>query len=414
MAPIIRVFLTFIFLMFLTGKVFGAGFLVYEQGAAAMGQGDAFAARADNPSAIFYNPAGIVQLEGTQASFGGTAIIVESEFRSNATSITTDMFQQITFPPYFYLTHPTSEKISIGFGVFAPFGLKTDWAEHWELSRFSYRSSVETLYINPTVAWRPHEKVLLGFGIDYVRGNAELRRKVPDLTLVPPFLVADSSDLDLNIHSAEGDGWGYNFGALFLLSERTSLGATFRSQVRIDFEGRAESSFPGFVNGAAFTNLTMPPIAVVGLSHYVFPHFAIELDVQWTGWSTIQSLDLSFVNPVFDTAIPKNWNDVFAIHFGGEYWLSRVLALRAGYTFDETPIPYNTIGPILQDATRDIFAFGLGYKTGFLTTDFSYNVFFLRDRDVNNVLPGLIPVPQNGTYETIGHLISLSFTFIFN
>jgi len=407
MAPIIRVFLTFVFLMFLTGKVFGAGFSVYEQGAAAMGQGDAFAARADNPSAIFYNPAGIVQLEGTQASFGGTAIIVESEFRSNATGITTDMFQQITFPPYFYLTHPTSKKTSIGFGVFAPFGLKTDWPENWEISRFSYRSSVETLYINPTVAWRPHEKVLLGFGIDYVRGKAELRRKVLD-----PFLGPNH---DLNIHSAEGDGWGYNFGSLFLLSERTSLGASFRSQVRIDFEGRAESSFPGFVNGAAFTNLTMPPIAVVGLSHYVFPHFAIEVDVQWTGWSTIQSLDLSFENSAFDTSIPRNWNDVFAIHLGGEYWFNEVLALRAGYTFDETPIPDSTIDPILQDATRDIFSFGIGYITGFLTTDLAYDVFFLRDRDANNVLPAaLLPVTQNGTYETIGHLISLSFTFIFN
>jgi len=105
----------------------------------------------------------------------------------------------------------------------------------------------------------------------------------------------------------------------------------------------------------------------------------------------------------------------FAIHLGGEYWFNEVLALRAGYTFDETPIPDSTIDPILQDATRDIFSFGIGYITGFLTTDLAYDVFFLRDRDANNVLPAaLLPVTQNGTYETIGHLISLSFTFIFN
>ncbi|HEX9759180.1 MAG TPA: OmpP1/FadL family transporter [Nitrospiria bacterium] len=406
MALFIQVFLTFVFLEFFGGQAVGAGFAVYEQGAAAMGQGDAFAARADNPSAIFYNPAGIVQLEGTQASLGATAIIVESEFRSNTTGLTTDMFQQITFPLHFFLTHPISENVSLGFGAFSPFGLKTDWPENWEISRFSYRSSVETLYINPTVAWRPHEKVMVGFGINYVRGRSELRRKVPD-----PFLGPDH---DLNIHSGEGDGWGYNFGSLFLISERTSLGASFRSQVRIDYEGRAESSFPGFVNGAAFTTLTMPPIAVVGLSHHFFPNFALELDFQWTGWSTIQNLDLSFENSVFDTSIPRNWNDVFAIHLGGEYWFNEVLAFRAGYTFDETPIPDNTMDPILQDATRDIFSFGIGYTSGILTTDLAYDVFFLRDRDVNNVLPALIPVTQNGTYETIGHLIALSFTFIFN
>ena len=402
MAFTIRVFLTFVFIGFLTGKAIGAGFAVYEQGAAAMGQGGAFTARADNPSAIFYNPAGISQLEGTQTSFGATAIIVDSEFRS-VNGNTTKMFQQITYPPNFYITQSLSDKLSIGFGAFAPFGLKTHFPEDWELSTISYRSDVASIYFNPTISFRPHEKVLLGFGIDYVIATVKLRLKANP----PP------GQIDFSIYDGDGDGWGYNFGALFLLSDKTSLGATFRSQVRIDFEGRAESSFPGFVNGAAFTNLIMPPIAVVGLSHYVFPHFAIELDVQWTGWSTIQSLDLSFENSAFDTSIPRNWNDVFAIHLGGEYWFNEVFALRAGYTLDETPIPDSTIDPILQDATRDIFSFGVGCTTGFVTTDFAYSVFFLRDRDVNNTITILTPTPQQGTYETTAHLLGLNFTFVF-
>jgi long-chain fatty acid transport protein len=50
-----------------------AGFLIYNQPAAANASAIAFTAQVDNPSAVFYNPAAINQLKGTQVSSGGVS-----------------------------------------------------------------------------------------------------------------------------------------------------------------------------------------------------------------------------------------------------------------------------------------------------------------------------------------------------
>ena len=391
---------TFLMIFFFPCKpLFSAGFGVYEQGSAAMGQGNAFAARANDPSAIFYNPAGISQLEGTQVSLGATAILVESEFQSDLTSNTTKMFRKTSFPPNFYVTRALPHKLTVGFGVFAPFGLKIQWPKNWELSQIIYSASLESIYFNPTIAWRPHDRLMLGFGLSYVYGITQLEK---NLTPLPP------PQVDLRIARGTGDGWGYNFGGILKLSQGISLALTFRSQVKIDFEGRAESVFPTFINGKVTTTITMPPMVVIGIAHVFSPKLVLEVDVQWTGWSRFQSLDLKFENPAFNTSIPRNWEDVFAFRVGGEYKINERIVLRGGYTRDETPIPAGTVDPLLPDATRDIFAVGLGYTVGFFTTDIAYNLFLMRDRGVNNVISG---INQQGKYETIAHLIGLNLTF---
>ena len=396
MGNFLCVFIIFM-IFFLPGKTtFSAGFGVYEQGGAAMGQGNAFSARANDPSAIFYNPAGLVQLEGTQVSLGATAIIVESEFRSDLTGNITEMFQKTSFPPNFYLTHALSHQWSLGLGIFAPFGLKIQWPQNWELSQIIYRASLESIYFNPTIAWRPHNRLMLGFGMSYVYGTTEFEKNLP----LPPF--------DLRITRGTGNGWGYNFGGILKLSQWTSFALTFRSPVSIDFEGRAESAVPTFINGQVTTTITMPPMVVIGIAHVFSPKFVLEVDVQWTGWSKFQNLDLKFENPAFNTSIPRNWKDVVAIRIGGEYKISENFLLRAGYTWDETPVPAGTVDPLLPDATRDIFAVGVGYTVGFFTTDIAYNLFLMRDRGVDNVVSS---ISQQGKYETIAHLIGLNFTF---
>ncbi|HET8759788.1 MAG TPA: outer membrane protein transport protein, partial [Nitrospiria bacterium] len=58
-----------------TARLLAAGFSVTAQGAAASGKSGAFTAQADDPSALYYNPAGITQLKTTELLVG-TSIIV--------------------------------------------------------------------------------------------------------------------------------------------------------------------------------------------------------------------------------------------------------------------------------------------------------------------------------------------------
>src|SRR5437867_13382145 len=108
----------------------GGGFSFNENGAAATGKATAFAGEANDPSAIFYNPAGITQLQGTQIMIGASVVKLDSTFRSATTVESTQLQDQFPALPYVYITHQFTrwgERLSIGLGIYTPFGILIDW-----------------------------------------------------------------------------------------------------------------------------------------------------------------------------------------------------------------------------------------------------------------------------------------------
>jgi len=105
------------------------GFRIPNQDAAAIARANAFVATADNPSALYYNPAGITQLEGHQVQFGMHALSVNSTFVSptGARSKTKGTFQPV--PQLYYTYNPKNHPLAYGIGVYAPYGLAIRWPE---------------------------------------------------------------------------------------------------------------------------------------------------------------------------------------------------------------------------------------------------------------------------------------------
>src|SRR5437879_4643291 len=89
----------------LGGEAFAGGVTFSEQGAAATGKANAFAGEANDPSAIFYNPAGITQLPGTQVMVGTSIVYLDTVFRSGTTGESTQLQDQFPIVPHFYITH---------------------------------------------------------------------------------------------------------------------------------------------------------------------------------------------------------------------------------------------------------------------------------------------------------------------
>ena len=104
-----------------------AGGLSFDHNSAsAMAKGNAFAGQADDPSAIYYNPAGITQLPGTQLMVGTAVVYLDSTFRSSTTGESTQLQDQFPSVPHIYLTHRFKmwdERLSVGLGDYHPFGL---------------------------------------------------------------------------------------------------------------------------------------------------------------------------------------------------------------------------------------------------------------------------------------------------
>ncbi len=427
-------------------RAFAAGFQLPEQGIAAMGQGNAFVGQADDPSAVYYNPAGILQLKGTQVTLGSTLIHPSITFTNQSTSLSapstlgsnlcngapctgkeTDEKDMLFILPHFYLTHRLTDKLGFGFGAFIPFGLTTEWPSDWEGRFISYRAAVNSYYFNPVVAFEPQPGFMLSAGIQVVYSTAELRRKL-DLT---PLGIPAGNEGNLEIKDADGTGVGYNLGMLIPLTEKNKLGVTFRSPVKIHYEGEADFSVPPgfgieplFPDGGVSTDITMPAIFEVGLTNQSFSKWKLSFDLQWVGWSSFKSLSLDFENNtsilgipvVADTSVPKNWNDVINFRFGAEYELSPALALRMGYVWDPTPVPPETLDTLLPDNNRHDVSIGLGYKSGPITVDLAYMAIIFPARNVNNPLPvDSVGTTYNqvGKYESFAHIAGLSFSYHF-
>ena len=155
---------------------------------------------------------------------------------------------------------------------------------------------------------------------------------------------------------------------------------------------------------------------ILALAYKPNDQLTLEFDAEWTGWSSFDKLDIHFDNPQLSAfnnkPSPKNWKDVWAFKLGAQYALNKKLDLRAGYAFDESPIPDSTLGPDLPDTDRHNLSFGMGLHNDFATLDLAYMWVKFVDRTSNNQDNALL-TGQNGTFKSDAHLFGASVTVKF-
>ena len=112
---------------------------IQGQGTAASGMGNAFAAQADDPSALHYNPAGMTQLHGVQLMAGGLLSGGTTTYTSpTGVSATGDRNGTVAWPPpvHAYIVANLKDigitafgDLTAGIGLTVPFGSLTRWPE---------------------------------------------------------------------------------------------------------------------------------------------------------------------------------------------------------------------------------------------------------------------------------------------
>ncbi|NLV24052.1 MAG: transporter [Deltaproteobacteria bacterium] len=393
-------------------NAFGAGFHIHDQGAKAMGMANAFVAQADDPSALFYNPAGIAFQEGSQISLGVTTIMVpETEFKGSTRLGTTTINNvnekargDVFFPPNLYITH-SLENVPLSFGI--GFNSIYPLAKRWK-STSPFRDEIKEIAIKPfnvqpTVAYRFDKwNLSVAAGIDYTYAMVWLEKS--------PYMGATGlGDMEIE---GDGDGWGYNFGILWKPIKQVSIGAAYRSEIKLDIDGDADfaSPLPGMsFSGDASTSITLPDTWSFGIAYKPIERLTLEFDVDRFGWSSYDELKIKFDSRSTlgsQSAAAKDWDDCWAYRFGIQYSVTDNLDIRAGYAYDETPQPEKTVGPELPDADRHNYTVGLGYKVGKATFDVAYMFVDFKDRKVDNHI-------QTGTYKSEAHLFAANLTYRF-
>ncbi len=412
----------------ITSAAFGSGFALFEMGAKAVAMGGAFAATADDPSAIFFNVAGMAQQRRMEVMVGGTAINFQNQFIGDPNDLFTagtnsSKYRAHTFvPPNAYVVVPIGSNVTFGVGVFTPFGLRTSWQEPW-IGRFvSSDANIKVVSVEPALAWQTSDgRLAIGGGPEYRRAKVILVRNSGALN---PFTGRFSDVANSYLASDWDDKWGWNVGVLFKPTPTWRIGASYRAPMTIDFKGTAtitqirtgNAQFDAIVSTqlpptqGVTTSVPMPHFAYLGVATTAITNWDIEADIVHNNWSRFKALTVNFDNtPAFNFTRPQNWKNSLSYRLGANHPVTEDWDIRLGTLYDKNPQPTNVVSPLLPDADRIGVSFGLGYHRGPFVVDITEFALHFKKRSTE----GQNLDNFNGTYRTDANLISLNLGWRF-
>ena len=418
---------------------FAEGFRVIDHGAAATGQGAAFSAQADDPSALHYNPAGMTQLQGIQFSAGTLLIGGSIEFKSaQGPTVDGDLGGSIANPPpstLFLTAHLPALGLknlpnwTVGIGVTSPFALQVEYPDDSLIAPIATKAALPLIDIKPTLAYKLNKYISIGGGLDIYtfasflgEGQAELHQSP-----APGFnLEANGTDTAL----------GFNASVLWTPLRNAAekpllnLGFVYRNGANLDLNGEFLANGAKVAN--ASTTIELPDVytwAIAGWPIRNAQHeWKIEVDVEYADWTDFKDLDLKLSNGAVIPA-PRNYGDAWIFMVGTEFKLLSPPALpkwdvsfRTGYLRSETPVPSRDFDPSNPDADFNAFSAGVGFMChapakflGVLPCDslgakamgldLAYQILLYQTRGISNNRQPLL----NGEWDTTLHVGALSF-----
>ncbi len=401
-------------------QVHASGFGVFTHSAKALGLSNAVTAHLDTPAAIFFNPALINDLPGSQIEIGTTLVAPRQEFTSTSTGAKTDGDDGEYFPSTLYYTQSISEKFSAGLGVFNPFGLGTKWPDDWEGRYLTTETEMTTYNINPVVSWRATPDISVAAGVALLRLDATLQNKLNMALLGFPAGFPDGNQK----FKGDGQGIGYNLGLSAKINDRTSLGISYRSAIDVTAKGQVSTQLPAgadpvaplFPTANGRTKIELPRQISGGVAYRISPKILIETGLRWEEWSSFDELKITFDRPIAmqtEDVTPRDWDDTLAVNIGAQYNFTEQYALLLGFLYENNPVPDSTFEPAIPGSDSYLYSIGFAAEHEKIKYSISYGLQWKESRTKNNNISALDGSTANGEYEAILHLFGVSFSYHF-
>jgi long-chain fatty acid transport protein len=430
----------------------GEAFRILDQGASATGQGTAFSAQADDPSAIHYNPAGMTQLRGIQLYVGTNLIGGHTTFTGvSGVTVEGDFGGPIANPPpsQVYVTANLQDlgfdllkDWTVGVGVTSPFGFNIEYPPTSQVAPVLTQASLPLMDIKPTVAVGLNEYLSIGGGLDIYTFASFLGEGQAEVQVLAapgnPFGLLPGTPIEAN-----GTGTAVGFNASFLWTPLRNedgkplmnVGFVYRSQTTLDLEGDVLAGGTFVANSQA--TLELPQIVTGAIAVWPIRNqrrkWKVEVDLDYADWSAFQNLNLTLSNGL-TIPFPRDYGEAYVVMAGTEYtWLRSSFlpdwewVLRGGYVRSQTPVPSHTFDPAVPDSDYNALSIGWGMlckgKGAFLGVfncgdhgvkaiglDLAYQVLLYQTRGIsNNIQESLI----NGNWNTIIHVGALNLRMNF-
>ncbi|MEE9351365.1 MAG: outer membrane protein transport protein [Thiotrichaceae bacterium] len=435
-----------------------AGFAIIENSASGMGNAFAGAAAVgEDASTVWFNPAAMSRLgDSPSASQSAHIIIPTAQFSDRGSSVNPELTQlaadpaaaavaalagqpndtaeKVAFVPNLFYVRPINEKMHIGIGVNAPFGLEVTYKDDWIGRYLATNSEMMTLNINPALSWKANDRLSIGGGVSLQYIDVTLGSKIDSAAVcssaasetirggapVAGFQLLNQCTNSLTLGNSATDSnaeitgddisYGFNLGLLFNATDRTRLGASYRSKVNHTLEGEAtfdvNDALGNIVVNQAGTTLqqavqasgarletrnvtaeaSLPDSFSLSVAHQYNNKLELLADATWTGWSSFKELRVVDTAGTDVALTPEKWEDVWRLSVGGNYQYNDKLILRAGVAYDETPIPSPELRtPRIPGNDRTWVSFGAGYKVKeHISVDVGYSHIFVDDTAINH------------------------------
>jgi long-chain fatty acid transport protein len=371
-----------------------AAFQLLEGNASGLGNAYAgTAAVAEDASTVFFNPAGMTLLPGRNVAFSVDLVRPQAEF-SNRGSVAAGGQPVVggnggdagdwAGIPAGYMSWQLTDRLFAGLGVGAPFGLKTHYNNDWAGRFHAVKSELKTVNINPSIAFKVNDVFSIGFGVNFQRIDADLTNAVNTAAL------AGAGTSALGRIKGDDTAWGWNVGAMWQVSDTTRLGVAYRSKIDYKLEGTARftGSAAAILNGARGGDVTadveMPDTATLSVMQKISDRWTMMGDLSWTGWSTLQKLEVNRVDGVNVTTEELKWRDTWRVAFGGTYAYTDALSLKFGMAWDQTPVRDTSRLPRVPDEDRVWLSAGVQWRPNATSAvDVGYAHLFVKDAKIS-------------------------------
>ena len=396
-------------------QALAGGYAIPYQSAKAVGLGNALTASVTDPSAVYSNPGALSEVEGSQILASLSYVnVVSSVTNSGRKSANTQDDHFI--PTLFASHHLANTDITLGIGLYAPFGLATSY-DSAEFTRFAaVGSELRTFYVTPAFAWRVHPTVSFGLGLSFIHSSALFSRAL---------FLGPGTEGTIKITGTD-QSYAVNVGVLLKPHERLKLGLSLRGGTELEFDGaRVRVVTPAGARQKARakgTEIPLPPVVSVGIDWQIDRDWSLYFVHDFTHWSEFRNLKARFTPALLGGALPglaieQNWKNTSTLRFGTSYRIHENWVLRGGVVLDESPIPGQTLGPSIPGADTLTLNSGLGWQWRDWKADVGYAAIFSKSRRVNNTVleanGASTLTPGHDKYATFDNFISVSIGYRF-
>lgn len=370
--------------------VLANGFYIPVQAPEATAKGNAWLATADTASAVYYNAAGLTQLEAPEIVVGayGIQLGIEADTRTG----TFENKDEWSVLPQIYGAMPVNDKLVAGFGLNTPFGLASDWGSNTPFRWLAMTTELDYATGWVVMAYEVTDTLSIGGGFGVHYADLNMTRGL--------FTGSDSFEFDGN-----DEALSWTLSALWKPAEQHSVGLVYRSKTDFTLDGDTRNSYvPGSTD--ASLDFMTPATVAVGYAYRPCAEWSFEANLEWVNWDELNTLTLAQAGP--DTPIAFDWDSNFIYSIGCTRFFDGGWSASAGYNYIENSQPDSTFSPGISDANRHWLNVGCGRKTESFDFSFAYQYAF-SDRDVKNS-PGNM---ADGTYKSRFNGFMMNFQWRF-